>query len=269
MSRITVIIPTYNRADKIEKPIRSVLDQTYEDFMLIIVDDCSNDDTESVVRSICDDRLVYHRLSENMGAAGARNEGVRLSRTEFIAFHDSDDIWLPDKLEKQMNYMDTHPDAGMVYGRMRVIAPEKTYEFPNEAISGDLEGNLYPWLLRRNTIGAPVMLMKKNHFEEIGGFDVSLRCLEDWEFATRFSRKFEIGYIDDVLMETFFSEGGVSKNTGGYYMARCKMLSLYKEDIIGLGLFDEIVMDIFTRAEKSGVLPQVQKMLMSYMSGRL
>ncbi len=266
MSRITVIIPTYNRADKIEKSIRSVLDQTYEDFTLIVVDDCSEDDTGAVVSSISDERIIYHRLAENRGAAGARNEGVKLAQTEYIAFQDSDDMWLPDKLEKQIEYMDGYPDAGMVYGRMRVISPEKKYEFPNEAVSGDLEGKLYPWLLRRNTVGTPVMLIRKKCFEETGGFDTSLRCLEDWEFAIRFSKQFEIGYIDDVLMDSYLSESGVSRNIGAYYATRCKILSLYKEDIIEFGLLDEIVMDIFTRAEKSGVLPQVQKMLMSSIS---
>ena len=266
MSRVTVIIPTYNRADIIEKSIRSVLDQTYEDFTLIIVDDCSKDNTEGVVRNIGDERIIFHRLPENIGATGARNEGVKLAQTEFVAFHDSDDMWLPDKLEKQIKYMDEHPDAGMVYGRMRVISPEKTYEFPNEAVAGDLEGKIYPWLLRRNSIGTPVMFIRKKCFEEAGGFDTSLRCLEDWEFAIRFSKQFEIGYIDDVLMDSFLSEGGVSRNIGAYYETRCKILVQHKEDIIGLGIFDEIVTDIFTRAEKSGILPQVQKMLMRYLA---
>ena len=261
-----MIIPTYNRADKIERSIKSVLDQTYEDFTLIVVDDCSGDDTGDVVGRIGDERIIYHRLNENKGASGARNEGVKLAQTRFVAFQDSDDMWLPDKLEKQMEYMDEHPDAGMVYGKMRVISPEKTYDFPNEAISGELDGELYPWLLRRNTVGTPVMLIRKNCFEEAGGFDTSLRCLEDWEFAIRFSKRFKIGYIDDVLMESVLSEGGVSRNIGAYYETRCKMLAQHKEDIINLGIFDEIVTDIFTRAGKSGILPQVQKMLMSYLT---
>ena len=163
--------------------------------------------------------------------------------------------------------MDEHPDSGMVYGKMRVISSDKTaYEFPNDAVPGELEGKLYPWLLRRNTVGTPVMFIRKDCFEEAGGFDTSLRCLEDWEFAIRFSKCHEIGYIDDILMDSFISEGGVSRNTGAYYETRCKILARHKEDIIGLGLFDELVTDIFTRAEKSGVLQPVQKMLMSYLT---
>ena len=266
MSKVTVIIPTYNRADKIEKSIKSVLDQTYEDFTLIIVDDCSKDNTEEVVAGINDERIVYHKLSENKGAAGARNEGVKLAQTEFIAFEDSDDFWLQDKLDKQIKYMDEHPDVGLVYGKIKVISPDKTYVFPNEAVPGNLEGELYPWLIRRNTIDTPTMFIRKNCFDEIGGFDSTLRCLEDWEFSIRFSEKYKIGYIDDILIDSYVTEDGVSRNIGSYYETRCKMLARHKEDIISLGLFDEVVSDIFTRAEKSGVLQPVQKMLMSYLS---
>jgi glycosyltransferase involved in cell wall biosynthesis len=263
MKRITVIIPTYNRADKIIPSIQSVLDQSYGDFELIIVDDSSTDDTEAVITSIPDDRIVYFKLSENKGAAGARNAGVEHAESEYIAFHDSDDRWLPDKLEKQVSYMEMHPDIGMVYGKIRVNSPEKIYEFPNEAVNGELEGELYHWLLRRNTIDAPTMFVRKKCFDVVGGFNPSLRCLEDWEFAIRFSMKFKIGYIDDVLLDSYVSDGGVSRHIGAYYETRCKMIAQHKDDIIKLGLFDEIVMDVFSRAEKSGVLPQVQSMLMN------
>ena len=102
MAEVSIIIPTYNRANKLSGSVQSVLDQTYTDFKLIIVDDASTDDTEKIVSMIDDDRIQYHRLETNKGAAGARNEGVRLADSEWIAFHDSDDKWLPGKLEKQM-----------------------------------------------------------------------------------------------------------------------------------------------------------------------
>ena len=266
MSKVTVIIPTYNRADKIEKSIKSVLDQTYDDFILIVVDDCSMDNTEEIVRNIGDERIVFHRLSENKGAGGARNEGVRLAETEYIAFHDSDDLWLPDKLEKQIKYMDDHPDTGLVYGKMRVNAREGSYAFPNESVSGDLEGEIFPWLLRRNTIGTPVMFIRRKCFDEIGGFDTSLRCLEDWEFAIRFSEKYKIGYLDEILIDTYPSDAGVSRNVGAYYETRCKMISKFRKEMISLGIFDEVVTDMFKIAEKSGILSQVQKMLMGYLA---
>ena len=269
MEKVSVIIPTYNRAHTIEKSVRSVLAQTYEDLEVIIVDDASTDDTDKIVNSFGDTRVVYHKLPYNKGASGARNEGVKLAGSRIIAFHDSDDIWRPQKLEKQISYLDLHPEFDMIYGKMMIHSEEKSYEFPNDAICGDLEGNLYPWLLRRNTIGAPTMLIKKDSFEEIGGFDDSLRCIEDWEFVIRFSQKHKIGFLDDILIDSYLSEWGVSRNKAAYYETRCKIITLHKQNMERLDIFDEIVMDVFSRAEKSNILPQVQKMLTNYLSGGL
>lgn len=266
MKKVSVIIPTYNRADKIKASIQSVLDQTYDDYELIVVDDASSDDTESVVRSFSDDRIRYHRLAENGGAAKARNKGVDLSETDYIAFHDSDDKWLPDKLKKQMDYFDNNPDVSMVYGKIRFIAGNESFVLPDKDTKGDLEGFIFPWLLARNTIGTPAMLIRKSCFDNAGGFDASLRCLEDWEFVLRFSRMYKIGYIDEVLVDSFDSAGSVSWNMGGaFYDARCKMIAMHKESMMKYGIFDKMVMDVFEKAEKSGLLPQVQQMLMKYL----
>ena len=170
---------------------------------------------------------------------------------------------MPYKLEKQLEYMDEHPEAGMVYGRIRVISPEKTFVFPNDSVEGELQGDLYPWLLKRNTIDAPTMFLRKKDYDEAGGFDPSLRCLEDWEFALRFSKGRKIGFVDEVLMDSYVTEGGVSMNKAAYYETRCKMISMHRQALTELGLFDEVVMDVFNRAQNSGVLPQVQKMLMT------
>ncbi len=265
MSQISVIIPTYNRGETIKESAKSVLDQTFKDLELIIVDDASSDDTESVVKSIGDERIIYNKLPENKGAAGARNEGVKLAKGKFIAFHDSDDIWIPDKLEKQIAFIETHPEYDMVYGKVRIHSDKGSFEFPNDAVEGDFEGELYPWLLKRNTIDTPTMFIRKDAFEETGGFDGTLRCLEDWEFALRFSKSHKIGFLDEVLLDSYKSEDGVSRNKAAYYETRCKMIAIHKESMISLGIFDEVVMDVFSRAEKSEILPQVQKLLMTYL----
>lgn len=139
--------------------------------------------------------------------------------------------------------MDDNPDIGLVYGKMRINARDGSYAFPNESVSGDLEGVVFPWLLRRNTIGTPVMFIRKSCFDDVGGFDTSLRCLEDWEFAIRFSEKFKVGFLDEILIDTYPSEAGVSRNVGAYYETRCKIVSRYKNDMIKLGIFDEVVND--------------------------
>ena len=99
---VSVIIPTYNRGRLILDSINSVLNQTYKNIELIVVDDCSTDNTEEILKSINDSRIKYVKLEKNSGACIARNKGIELSTGEFIAFNDSDDLWITTKLEKQL-----------------------------------------------------------------------------------------------------------------------------------------------------------------------
>lgn len=104
---VSVIIPTHNRCDSLKQAIDSVLDQTIRNYELIIVDDGSTDETEIMVNNFKDDRIQYYKLSENKGAAAARNYGVRKAKGKWVAFLDSDDVWLPEKLAQQMQEMVT------------------------------------------------------------------------------------------------------------------------------------------------------------------
>lgn len=263
MADISVIIPTYNRAEKVVRAIDSVLRQTYKDFEIIVFDDGSTDNTEEVIGAITDKRLVFIPGKINRGAGAARNEGVKHAKGKYIAFLDSDDEWLPEKLEKQLEYIKCHPEVGMVYGKMHVIDSEREGDFPNAGIEGELEGNIYLWLLRRNTIGAPTMFIKKECFDAIGGFDESLKCLEDWEFSVRFAKEYRIGYIDEPLIVVHSTAGGVSSNTGGYFGTRCKMVSDNRNAMLENGILDEVLTDIFRRAQNRGVLAQVQAIIMN------
>ena len=107
--KVSVIIPTYNRAHLVGRAIRSVLNQTYQDFEIIVVDDGSTDNTEEVVKSFNDPRIRYIRHEKNRGGSAACNTGIRAARGEYIAFQDSDDEWLPEKLEKQMQVFENTP----------------------------------------------------------------------------------------------------------------------------------------------------------------
>lgn len=261
MKLISVILPTYNRADMLMKSVNSVLEQTYTDLELIIVDDASTDDTEELVRTIKDGRVRYVRLDKNHGAGGARNEGVRLAKGEMIAFEDSDDVWHKDKLMKQMEYRNDHPQFPMIYTAYNKYLPDGIYRVPKDDIRGELEGELMYWLLQRNTIGAPTVLMEKEKFVELGGFDTAFRALEDWEFAIRFSKFYKIGCLNEVLVDSYNSEGGVSSGGSAYYEGRCKMVALYSQELQKFDIFDEVVMDLFVRAQKRGILESVKQLL--------
>lgn len=102
---VSIIMPTYNCAKFIKETIESVINQTYESWELVIVDDCSNDNTEEVVASFNDKRIKYHRLEKNSGAAVARTTAMKMATGNYMAFLDSDDLWKKEKLEKQLEFM--------------------------------------------------------------------------------------------------------------------------------------------------------------------
>ena len=105
---VSIIMPSYNTAEYIAESIESVLNQTYENWELIIVDDCSTDNTDEIVQQFDDERIKYHKNKKNSGAAVSRNRALKLARGKWIAFLDSDDLWLPEKLEMQINFMSSN-----------------------------------------------------------------------------------------------------------------------------------------------------------------
>ena len=114
--KVSVVVTTYNRAALLPRAIRSVLAQTYEDYELIIVDDCSTDDTPDVIRTFVDSRIRVVRHAENTGQSAAINTGIRLARGEYIAFLDDDDEWVESKLLRQVRALDeSDPRVGLVY----------------------------------------------------------------------------------------------------------------------------------------------------------
>lgn len=165
MERASVIIPTYNRAHVIARSINSILQQTYQEFEIIVIDDGGNDDTEEILKKIGDTRISYYRTETNHGAAGARNEGVRLAKYDIIAFQDSDDEWHSQKLEKQMKYLAKHPEYNMVYTGFRTHHLDKQItHMPHPDMPGEFEGDIFRDLLLLNKIGTPTIVLKKIPF---------------------------------------------------------------------------------------------------------
>lgn len=264
--KISVIIPTYNRANLIERSVRSVLDQTYDNLEVIVVDDGSTDDTQEVIGRINDQRLLYKRLPSNQGVSNARNVGVSIATASLIAFQDSDDRWRKDKLEKQMEYWQTHQEYSMVYSSYVYHAEEgDSYQVPSENVQGELEGDIFTSLLLRNTIGAPAMLMRKECFLQCGGFDRSYKSLEDWEFALRFAKEYQVGFLKEPLVDAYLSGNSVSSAAGAYYESRCRIIAKYKKELLKTGLFDTVVADVLKRAEEGNVLEMVNKILLMFL----
>ncbi|MBB6449892.1 teichuronic acid biosynthesis glycosyltransferase TuaG [Geomicrobium halophilum] len=165
---VSIITPTYNSADFIQETINSVLNQTYQKWELIIVDDCSTDNTLSLIQSYNDARISYYKLKRNSGAAVARNTAIQYSQGDFLAFLDSDDLWEENKLKEQIQFMKEN-DVGFTFTGYRIIKEDgnSTYNYvkPPSVIA-------YKDLLKNTAIGCLTVMIDKNKIPDIKMPDV-------------------------------------------------------------------------------------------------
>lgn len=265
---VSIVIPTYNREKYIERAIRSILQQTYNHYEIIIVDDGSTDGTQEIIRNLerIENRIRYIKLDENQGPAHARNVGMQEAKYDYIAFLDSDDEWLPNKLELQMKkMMESSEETALIFCRMGGIDRGGVNRFvcPDESIKKEiLEGNIFWSLLYANVIGTPSILIRRDCVERVGGFKESLMCLEDWEWVLRIAKKWRIGFVDEILVEVHKLPGSVSMNYPGYLITRCYLVSLYREEMIRCGGLDTISEEIIMDAEWCGIKEEIQELLL-------
>lgn len=262
---VSIILPTYNRANVVGKAIESVLTQTYTDFELIVIDDGSTDDTEKVIASYDDKRICYYRMEANGGQSKARNYGMKMAKYDYLAFEDSDDLWRIDKLEAQMRVMkEAESDVGVIYHKFRYdLGYGKSVVLPDESIPLERKsGDIYAQLLWDNLIGMPTMLIKKECIEKVGGMDESLRCLEDYDFALKVCKKYKAVFLNEIYLDANYSTSGVSVgNSGQYLVASCVLLAKYKNDYITTGTFEHRVEVILRDAESLGVTENIVRLL--------
>lgn len=265
MKQVSVILPTYNRAHCISRAVESVLHQTYSAWELLVVDDGSTDNTEEIIAAYAasDDRVRYCRQAGNRGVSAARNEGIRQARYAYIAFQDSDDVWRADKLEKQMGVFEESPEAGLVYCAMQGVRQDgSAVRIPDVYIDRQLlYGNMYGLLLQGNVIDAPTAVVRRSCLDKCGGFDEELSCLEDWELFLRIAEVYEIGYVDEALVDSDVHNEGVSSRVGGYFQARCRMIAMHKAALLQYGLFHRVTERVLLMAKEAGVMEQVAEIL--------
>lgn len=216
MPRVSVIIPTYNRGDLIARSIDSVLDQTYEDYELLVVDDGSTDHTQSVVEQYSDDRITYIAHSTNQGASAARNTGIEHAEGEYLAFLDSDDVWAPRKLDKQVTELDERPPEWVAVYCGVEIGDTDTVGIASIARSLGLtrlehtegaEGgaDLIKAVLKDelHTSAGSTLLVKTPVVEAVDGFDESFKRFQDPEFLIRVLRQGKLAYVPEPLVRRY------------------------------------------------------------------
>jgi glycosyltransferase involved in cell wall biosynthesis len=199
---VSVIIPTYNRADLVGRAIKSVLSQTYQDFEIIVVDDASVDNTEEAVKGFDDPRIRYMRHEQNRGGSAARNTGIRAAKGKYIAFLDSDDRFEPMKIAAQIDVFNRTEDKNMVL----VYTGCRSVELQSGKVRGltrpRKRGNIHKEILLANCVGTTSsILVKADIVREIGGFDESLPANQDWELYFRLSKDHAFDYVDEYLTE--------------------------------------------------------------------
>ncbi len=215
---VSIIIPTYNRANLIGESISSVLNQTFKDFEVIIVDDGSVDNTESVVKSFNDARIKYIKCEKNRGACVARNLGIKIAKGKYIAFQDSDDKWLPEKLEKQIKVLTACQENSIVYtGFWRIKDNKKIYIPLNRVKQKD--GNVYKELLNGNFISTQTLLVKKKCLEKSGVFDENLPRFQDWDLVLRLAKYYDFKFIDEPLALCYFTSKSISTDSNALLKA--------------------------------------------------
>ena len=207
MPKVSIITPFYKGNQFIRFALRGIADQTYKDFEYILVNDGSDEDPSQAAKEILGDRAIYMR-QENKGQAAATNKGIAIAKGEYIAFCDQDDWWLPEKLEKQVSFLESHPDISMVY---------------TDALLADVDGLVLPqtWmhsrkvvpcaggyddciasLFDRNFIPAQLaVVIRKSVFDSIGTFNERFSSAYDYEYWFRvLEAGHRIGYIDEPLV---------------------------------------------------------------------
>ena len=215
---VSIVLPTFNRAHCLHRAVESVLRQTFTDFELLIVDDCSTDDTDAYLGTLSDPRIRVLRHDVNKGGAAARNTGIAHAIAPIVTFQDSDDEWLVTMLQTQIDRLKEMGDeygasycGKIVYGRddKRMLGPRKASYMPDEARTC-VEGDIYLETLKNAVVSTQTLVVRKSILDQVGGFREDLRIGLDWELTTRIARKTKFAFVDEPLVMTFLGVDSIS-----------------------------------------------------------
>lgn len=216
---VSVVLPAFNRVASIRAAVESVLRQSYTDFELLIVDDGSTDGTMAALSDMQDPRIKLLSNPQNMGVSAARNMGIRNAKGVWVAFQDSDDEWMPTKLEKQMALL-AMMERGFVAGYcgMAVIGEvdgktkrrTRLHYIPDSTID-KVEGEILHDLLEHSLVSTQTLIARRDCLEAIGGFDEDLLALVDWDCVINLAKLGPFCFVDEPLVHQRFSENSITR----------------------------------------------------------
>ncbi|MEY0151519.1 glycosyltransferase family 2 protein [Providencia rettgeri] len=205
---VSVIIPNYNRANTILNSVQSILKQTYSNLEVIVIDDCSSDESIKILETIKDSRFRYYILESNSGACKARNLGVELSKGDYIAFNDSDDIWLPNKLEMQLSHLEKN-NCDIIFSSFFFNDGYYCNIYPRQKIkSGFIP---FKYLIRHSLASTQTIVGKSNIIKSLS-FDERLKRFQDWDYILQAGKKYSLFYINKPLVHVKLQKNSLSRN---------------------------------------------------------
>jgi glycosyltransferase involved in cell wall biosynthesis len=265
MPKVSVVMASYNHEKYVAETIESVLSQTYQDFEFIITDDGSPDGTVEVIKKFADSRIKLFCFSKNQGACTAMNNCIKEAKGEYIAVINSDDAWMPDKLEKQVKFLDEHPEKGAVFSYAEII-DEQGKKIPEENPSYTkvfIQPNRtrFEWLshffFKGNCLCHPSLLIRKHCYDDIGLYDERFAQLPDFDLWIRLCTRYEIYILSEktikfrILQDKKNVSSRTPQNLSRHFLEYVQILRNY----LNPEILDNLVkiFDITTNVEKIGI----------------
>lgn len=197
MPKVSIVITAYNSMDYLPETIESVLEQTFSDFEVLLVDDGSSDHIVQWASELVDPRVKL-TSQENQGVSVARNTGIAHAQGEYVAFLDGDDLWEPTKLEKQVHCLEANPEVALVHTWLTRIDWQS--KPTGRLIYSQLEGDVWQQIVEKNQVACSSVMVRRCCFETVGVFDKNLKFAEDWDLWIRLATRYHFAVIEEPLV---------------------------------------------------------------------
>ena len=219
IEKVTVLMAEYNtKKEQLKQAVESILNQTYNNFELIIIDDCSNEENIKLIESYKDDRIILIKNKKNLGLAASLNKGIELATTKYIIRMDTDDIAKEDRIEKQVKFAENNPQYSIIGGRANFFDDKGIYYTTTKY--GEIYKND---LIEGTPFIHPTMLINKEHIQKIGGYPLYRRC-QDYAMAMNMYANSYKGYImEDILIDYRMDTDGYKKKKIKYRFLAAKL----------------------------------------------
>ncbi len=199
MTKISVVIPAYNAAKYLPDAIESILNQTFQNFEIIVIDDCSTDKTWAVIQELAsnDPRIRAYQNDQNLGIAGNRNKGVSLVAGKYLAWQDADDISLPSRLETQFQFMESHPEVGIVGGYLELFRGNKVLgvrKYPPD------DASLRQCIFRYSPIAQPAAMVRLEALHKAGEYNLKYPPAEDIDMTFRIGERYKLANLEEIIV---------------------------------------------------------------------